>query len=324
VNLEKRTAIDLTETVGAAGKRAQQTKLSPDERWGYINLSEKGLVLFSTEDPAKHSVIDGEPLNFSPDGKSLFVYKFTENGPARVWAQPVEGSGDPVVYAEGDIEFRGTVGNSVVVAEPTTLYLASRPGDRRPLNIPYERGKDDDYYMNPIGTGGRALMFSGDREDRRWAVVDEAEAKVTPLPVLDKFDLVQMVDERIVFGGGFNQDVSAYGAFAILEIASGSVTPAATWDPAGTYGGLPVPAPDGRSVAVSFGREGEGGHHSLILKPGEGVMELNASISAWAPDGTAVLAVRLVDDKPHMFVIDLATKQEKDLGPGFGGFWTQG
>jgi hypothetical protein len=27
-------------------------------------------------------------------------------------------------------------------------------------------------------------------------------------------------------------------------------------------------------------------------------------------------------EKPHMIVVDLGTKKEKDLGPGYGGVWT--
>ena len=35
-----------------------------------------------------------------------------------------------------------------------------------------------------------------------------------------------------------------------------------------------------------------------------------------------MLLVRVVDDKPRVIVVDLATKKEKDLGPGDGGVWT--
>lgn len=320
VNLEKRSAVDLSTTFGVPGKFGGQTKFSPDERWGIVNLQEKGLVLFSTDEPAKHSAIDGFSLGFSGDGKLLFVDKATENEPGKVWGQPVEG-GDQVVFAEGDIRFRGSVGNSVVIAEPTTLYLSSRPGDRRPLDIPYDRNADDGPFVSPIGTGSRGLMFSGS-EDRRWALVDESDAKVTPLPALDKFTVVNVSEERILFASGYNEDARAASTFALLEVASGTITPAASWDPAGTNAGPPIASPDGRSVVISYDREGERGYRSILIKPGEGVTELNGGIEAWAPDGSAVLLVRVVDDKPHMIVLDLATKKEKDLGPGYGGVWT--
>jgi hypothetical protein len=322
VNLEKRSAVDLSATFGVPGKFGGQTKFTPDERWGIVNLQEKGLVLFSADDPAKHSAIDGFSPGFSADGKLLFVDKAMENGPGKVWGQPVEG-GDHVVFAEGDIRFRGSVGNSVVIAEPSTLYLSSRPGDRRPLDIPYDRNADNGPFVSPIGTGGRGLMFSGSDEEQHWALVDEREAKVTPLPSLDKFTVVNVSEERILFASEYNEDARAASTFALLEVASGTVTPVATWDPAGTNAGPPIASPDGRSVVLSYGREGEQGARSVLIKPGEGVTELNGGIESWAPDGSAVLLVRVVDDKPHMIVVDLATKREKDLGPGYGGVWTQ-
>ncbi len=321
VNLEKRSAVDLSATFGVPGKFGGQTKFSPDEKWGIVNLQEKGLVLFSTDDPAKHSAIDGFSLGFSGDGKLLFVDNAKRDGPGKVWGQPVEG-GDEIVFAEGDIRFRGSVGNSVVIAEPTTLYLSSRPGDRRPLDIPYDRNADDGPFVSPIGTGGRGLMFSGSEEDRRWALVDESEAKVTPLPALDKFTVVNVTEKRILFASGYNEDARAASTFALLDVPSGAITPVATWDPAGTNAGPPIASPDGRSVVISYDREGERGYRSILIKPGEGVTELDGGIEAWAPDGSTVLLVRVVDDTPHMIVVDLATKREKDLGSGWGGVWT--
>lgn len=53
-------------------------------------------------------------------------------------------------------------------------------------------------------------------------------------------------------------------------------------------------------------------------------MELDGAVAAWAPDGSAVLLGRFVGEKPHMFLVDLATKKEKDLGPTYGGVWTTG
>ena len=45
--------------------------------------------------------------------------------------------------------------------------------------------------------------------------------------------------------------------------------------------------------------------------------------ASWSPDGSAVVLTRLVGDQPHMFVVELATKKEKDLGPGWVGVWAQ-
>ena len=168
------------------------------------------------------------------------------------------------------------------------------------------------------------MMFSGSLQDRRWALVDENEVKVTPLPALDKFTVVNASEDRILFASGYDEDARAASTFALLEVATGTVTPVATWDPAGTNAGPPVASPDGRSVAISYGREGERGARSILIKPGEGVTEFDGGIEAWAPDGSAVLLVRVVDDKPHMIVVDLGTKREKDLGPGYGGVWTTG
>jgi hypothetical protein len=204
------------------------------------------------------------------------------------------------------------------------LYLSGRPGDRRPLDIPFDRNADDGPFVSPIGTGGRGLMFSGGEEERRWALVDETSAKVTPLPALDKFTVVNASGERILFASGYNEDARAASTFALLEVATGTVTPVAAWDPAGTNAGPPIASPDGRSVVISYDREGEAGYRSILIKPGEGTTELNGGIEAWAPDGSAVLLLRVVDDKPHMIVLDLATKKEKDLGPGYGGVWTEG
>ena len=321
VNLEKRSAVDLSTTFGEPGKYGSQTRFSPDERWGIVNLPEKGLVLFFTDDPAKHSAIDGFSLGFSADGKFLFVDKFTENGPGKVWGHPVEG-GEQVVFAEGDIRFRGSVGNSVVIAEPTALYLSSRPGDRRPLDIPFDRNADDAPFVSPIGTTGRGLVYSGSAEDRHWALVDESDATVTPLPALDKSTVVNVSGERILFAGGYNEEARAASTFTLLDVATGTLTPVATWDPAGTNAGPPIPSPDGRSVVISYDRDAEAGFRSVLIKPGEGVTELDGGIEAWAPDGSAVLLLRVVDDQPHLIVHDLATKKEKDLGVGYGAVWT--
>ena len=322
-NLKERRAIELTKVLGGKGEPGPSAKLSPDEQWGIITLEDKGMVLFSTDDPAKHRVIDGRSLGFSSNSKLLFVYDITEGRPGKVWAQPVDG-GDPIVYAEGDVEFRGMVGSSVVVAEPNALYLSSRPGDRRPLDIPYNREEEDeDKYVIPIGSGGRGLMFSGDRDDRRWALVDEGDGKITPLPALDKLSLLDPFEERVVFGGGFNQN-NVPSNYAVLEVAAGNVTPLATWDSTGKTGGQPLPSTDGRSVAISYAREDDLVSRTAIFKAGEGVVELDGSVTAWAPDGSAVILGRLVDDKPHMFVVDLATKKETDLGEGFGAVWTLG
>jgi hypothetical protein len=35
-----------------------------------------------------------------------------------------------------------------------------------------------------------------------------------------------------------------------------------------------------------------------LIDSGEGVTELDGGIESWGPDGSAVLLVRLVDDKP--------------------------
>ena len=323
VNLEKRSAVDLSATFGVPGQFGGQTKFSPDERWGIVNLLEKGLVLFSTDDPANHSALDGFSLGFSGDGKLLFVDNAMQDGPGKVWGQTV-GGGEPIVFAEGDVRFRGSVGNSVVIAEPTTLYLSSRPGDRRPLDIPFDRNAEDGPFVSPIGTGAQGLMFSGGKEDQHWALVDENQAKVTPLPALDKYAVVHVSEERVLFASGYNEDARAASTFALLDVASGTVTPVATWDPAGTNASPPIVSPDGRSLAISYDREGQRGIRSILIKPGEGVTELDGGIHAWAPDGSAVLLVRAVDDKPHMIVLDLATKKEKDVGPGYSGVWTQG
>ena len=271
--------------------------------------------------PGETHAIDGRSLGFSADSKLLLVDKATENGPGRVWGVPVDG-GSEVVFAEGDIRFRGSVGNSVAIAEPTALYLSNKAGDRRPLDMPYNREEDEDTFISPIGTGNRGLIFSGDGENEHWALVDENEAKVTPLPALDKFSLIQVSDERILFAGGYNEDAQVPTSFTTLDIASGKVTSAVTWDPAGAQVPFPLPSPDGRSVAITYSREGEQGSRAVILTPGEGVKELDGGVAAWAPDGTAVLLGRRVGDGVHMIAVDLATKKEKDLGPGFGGVWT--
>ena len=321
VNLEKRSAVELTEVLGEPGTLGFTTRFSKDERWGIIGLQDKGLVLFSTDDPAKHTAIDGSSLGFSADSKVLFVDKPTRDGPGKVWGVPVDGGGE-VVFAEGDIRFRGSVGNSVAVAEPTALYLSNKAGDRRPLDVPYNREEDEDTFVIPMGTGSRGFLVTGDEEDRRWALVDETEAKVTPLPALDKFSIFQISDERVLFAGAQNEEAQTPTSFAIFDIASGKVTPAATWDPAGAQVPYSQPSPDGRSVALPYSREGEQGSRTAILTPGEGLQELEGGFAAWAPDGTAVLLVRRVGDGPHMIAVDLATKKEKDLGPGFGGVWT--
>jgi hypothetical protein len=321
VDLEKRTAIDLTATLGAAGEVAVANSFSRDERWGMITLQEKGLFLFSTEDPAKHTPIDGRSLGFSPDSKLLFVYDFKDDGSGTVWARPVDG-GNPFVYADGDVEFRGSVGQSVVVAEPAALYLSNKPGDRRPLDLPYDREKDDGTYVIPIGSAGRGLIALGSKEEPRWALVDENEAKMTPLPGLDNLERAEISDDRVLFVGGFNQEAYVATTYAVLDIANGQVTPIATWDPAGAKGPFPVPSPDIRSVAITYSREGEQGSRVVILKPGEDVTELEGGLGGWAPDGSAVLLIRRVGDAAHTVLVDLATKKEKDLGPGYGGVWT--
>ena len=83
-------------------------------------------------------------------------------------------------------------------------------------------------------------MFSGSEEDRRWALVDESEAKVTPLPALDKFTVVNVTEKRILFASGYNEDARAASTFALLDVPSGAITPVATWDPAGTNAGPPI------------------------------------------------------------------------------------
>lgn len=75
-------------------------------------------------------------------------------------------------------------------------------------------------------------------------------------------------------------------------------------------------------MALSYDREADQSYHVKIIKPGEGETDLDGSFAGWSPDGSAILLVRIIDEKPRMFVIDLATKKEKDLGPGFGGVWT--
>ena len=321
VNLEKRSAIDLSETFGAPGEYGTNPRFSRDEKWGIVDLREKGLVLFSTDDPAKRSLIDGGPLGFSADGKTLFVHKTPQDAPGKIWGVPIEG-GAEVVYAEGDIQPRGLVGNSVLVAEPTALYLSSKPGDRRPLNIPFDRENDNAYAM-PIGTSAVGLMFSGDQDDGHWALIDGNETKVTPLPALDKFTVLERNDQRILFTSGYNEDAEVSGTYAVYDLAGGQITPAATWDPAGTKGGFPVPSPDARSVAIPHYREADANSRVVVVTPGQGVTELNGGFAGWAPDGSAVIIGRPVGDKPHMFVVDLATKTEKDLGVGYGGVWTR-
>ena len=322
VNLEKRSTVDITELFGAPGEYGTNPRFSPDEKWGIVDLREKGLVLFSTDDLAKHSVIDGSSLGFSADGKTLVVYKTPRDGPGKVWGVPVEGGAD-IVYAEGDIHFRGWLGNSVLIAEPNALYLSSKPGDRRPLDMPFDR-ENDDVYVSPIGTGERGLMFSGEQDDGHWALLDGNEAKVTPLPALDKFKMLERNDQRILFASGYNEEAQVSGSYALFDTASGQITPAATWDPAGTKGGYPLPSPDARSVAIPYFRENEQGSHVVVVTPGQGVTELDGFFGSWAPDGSAILIGRVVGDKPHMFVVDLATKKEKDLGEGFGAVWTLG
>jgi hypothetical protein len=321
VNLEKRSAIDLTETLGAPGEYGTNPRFSRDEKWGIVDLREKGLVLFSTDDPAKRSLIDGGPLGFSADGKTLLVHKTPRDAPGKIWGVPVEGGAD-VVYAEGDIQPRGLVGNSVLVAEPTTLYLSRKPGDRRPLNIPFDR-ENDDAYVLPIGTGELGLMFSGDQDDGHWALIDGNEATVTPLPALDKFKVLERNDERIMFTGGYNEEAQVSGTYAIYDLASGQITPAVTWDPAGTKGGFPVPSPDARSVAIPHYREDDTNSRLVVVTPGQGITEVTGGFAGWAPDGSAVIIGRPVGDEPHMFVVDLATKKETDLGVGYGAVWTR-
>ncbi|HKY75791.1 MAG TPA: hypothetical protein VJS45_06615, partial [Acidimicrobiia bacterium] len=321
VNLEKRSAVDLTEMLGAPGKFGSPARFSADERWGMISLPEKGLVLFSTDDPAKHTVIDGASLGFSADSRLLFVDNAKEDGPGKVWGVPVEGSSE-VVFAEGDIRFRGAVGNSVVIAEPNALYLSNKPGDRRPIDMPYNREENRDTFVGPIGVGSRGFVVSGEREDRRWALVDENTGKVTPLPALGKLDIAQVTDDQVLFGGGFNEEASVPTAFAVLDVAGGKVTPVATWDPAGTQGAFPVPAPHGRAVALSYGRDSEPGAHVKVITPGSATVDLDGAFAGWAPDGSAVLLVRVAGERTSMIVVDLATKKETDLGPGFGAVWT--
>ena len=238
VNLEKRSAVDLSAALGAPGQYGATTRFSSDERWGIVHLPEIGLVLFSTDDPAKHTAIDGSSVGFSADGKLLFADKPTRDGPGKVWGVPVEGGSD-VVFAEGDIRFRGSVGNSVVIAEPTALYLSNKPGDRRPLDMPYNREEDDDTFITPIGTGHRGLMILGDSDNERWALVDENDAKVTPLPSLDKFQPIQVTEDRILFEGNLNEEANVGTAYAVLDVASGNVSPVGTWDPTGTRGASP-------------------------------------------------------------------------------------
>jgi hypothetical protein len=106
---------------------------------------------------------------------------------------------------------------------------------------------------------------------------------------------------------------------AVINLSTGLVT-TATFDATGTRAPSVQPSPDGRVTAVTFTRPDSESAVTLILGPGTQA-EAPGPLASWAPDGSALVAVSLVDGQPHAIVVSLDGTVRADLGPAFNAVW---
>ncbi|MGH9002921.1 MAG: hypothetical protein ACRDYV_07310, partial [Acidimicrobiia bacterium] len=298
-------------------------EISPDERH-LIAIGQDTLV-FRTDDPDDVQRLPRElaGATFAPDGQTMFSTRHRE-GESAVVRVPV-GGGDPEVLAEGDdLRSLGTVGNSVVIQDGTDIFLTEKPGDRRVIKS--DVSEDLDLLVASRTPGEHAVLEArseGEDGDKTstWAMIDGTGSSLVEHPELNGFHPVPTDGRSVVLSSvdltESRDPATGPVTLAVLNASTGVVTTATIPDPAGPS---VQQSPDGTVTAVSLRRPESKSPVTLIIGAGTEA-ETAGQFAGWAPDGSALLVISLVDGQPHAMVASLDGKVQTDLGPAFNAVW---
>ncbi|HKQ97366.1 MAG TPA: DUF4440 domain-containing protein [Candidatus Polarisedimenticolia bacterium] len=176
---------------------------------------------------------------------------------------------------------------------------------------------------------GRSLVFSSTREDGDWEIhvmqVDGTGAKrLTRSPGRDAHPYYTRDRKGILFqsppdGAGNEREVDLYA----MNLEGNDVRRLVTGP---GFDGVPVPSPDGGTIAYMHGeRTGDAWHWEIKLVDTRGRRERaltgnawSSQVPSWSPDGKRIVCFADPEGRDQLYVLDVATGKPTPLAPSRG------